>query len=434
MLLMMGLLAAVFASALAAATPADTAKAAAGDFIRGDFASLHARFPAETRKKLSTADFASQLGAAAKQLGAFEKFLVAEPILQRASGYSVYIFPAKFANAEVDMQVTIDGKGEVAGLFMRPPSALKTWSPPAYVNPEAFRESDVRIVTGTIDLPGTLTMPKGAGPFPGIVLVHGSGPNDRDESHGPNRAFRDIAQGLASKGVAVLRYDKRTLVYPQSFGPEATILDETVDDATTALGLLRATKGVDPKRVSVLGHSLGGMVAPRIAAGDAKIWGVVILAGNTRPLADLIDEQADYFASLSAKPSDEEKKAYARLHAEAAKIRAVTDATPAVEPIFGAGPAYWRDLRKYSPTATAKQLACRILALQGERDFQVSMKDFAGWKSALAESKNATFKSYPKLNHYFMEGEGRGAPAEYDAPAHVAEAVLDDIAKWALQK
>ena len=418
----------------AAAAPPDTAKAAAADFLKGDYAGLHARFSPELRKKLSAADFTTQLGAAAKQLGAFEKFLSAEPVLQRASGYSVYVFPCKFAKTEVDMQVSIDPKGDVAGLFFGAPAVLKTWTAPAYVNAEAFRESEVRIVTGQIDLPGTLTMPRGEGPFPGIVLVHGSGPNDRDESHGPNRAFRDIAQGLASKGVAVLRYDKRTLVYPQSMGPDATILDEAVDDATSALGLLRATKGVDPKRVSVLGHSLGGMMAPRIAAGDAKIWGMVILAGNTRPLEDLIDEQADYFASLSSKPGEEEKKTYARLHAEAAKIRAVTETTQATEPIFGAGPAYWRDLRKYNPAETAKALGCRILVLRGERDFQVSMKDFAGWKAALAGRKDVLFKSYPKLNHYFMEGEGPGSPAEYSAPNHVSEAVLSDIAKWLLEK
>ena len=90
--------------------------------------------------------------------------------------------------------------------------------------------------------------------------------------------------------------------------------------------------------------------------------------------------------------------------------------------------SYWRDLKAHDPAAGAAKLKMPILVLQGERDYQVTMADFAGWKKAL--KKNATLKSYPALNHLFMEGKGKSRPAEYMKAGHVAKEVIDDVAKW----
>src|SRR4029079_4108127 len=168
----------------------------------------------------------------------------------------------EFANASLDLQVALTPAGEVGGLHIVPTPV--GWTPPAYVTPSAFRTEDATGGTGPLSLPGTLTMPTGSGPFPAIVLVHGSGPNDRDESVGGVKVFRDLAEGLSSRGIAVLRYEKRTRAHPASFVGHFTVNDETVDDAVAAAALLRSRHGIDPARLFVLGHSLGGMMAPRI--------------------------------------------------------------------------------------------------------------------------------------------------------------------------
>jgi dienelactone hydrolase len=279
-------------------------------------------------------------------------------------------------------------------------------------------------------LPGMLTVPKGPGPFAALVLVHGSGPNDEDESVGGVRVFRDLAYGLASRGVAVLRYVKRTRVAPAGV---VTQKEEVIDGAHAAIDLLRRTPEIDAKRIYLLGHSQGGYLAPRIAAGDpGGLAGIVILAGPTRPLEDLLVEQLTYLSSLD--PAN--ASLAADLEASRKLVQVVRDpalrsdddvALPDAGSIKG---AYFLDVRGYDPVAVAKSISCPLLVLQGERDYQVTMKDFERWRTGLASKRGATLKTYPTLNHLFVSGSGKPSPAEYNAPGHVAEGVVDDIAGW----
>ncbi len=172
------------------------------------------------------------------------------------------------------------------------------------------REPD-RSRTRTVGAAGHSSLPKGEGPFPAIVLVHGSGPNDRDETIGPCKPFRDLAQGLSSQGIAVLRYEKRTKAHPAALAllpGGITVKEETVDDAAAAVGLLAAHEKIDPKRIFVLGHSLGGSLLPRIAAVRGDIAGLVSLAGSTRPLEDLLLEQVRYLLRSMARSATRRKR------------------------------------------------------------------------------------------------------------------------------
>jgi dienelactone hydrolase len=345
----------------------------------------------------------------------------------------VVFITCAFERANVDVRIAFDTFDRVVGIGFRPPVSTVSYAPPAYVTPSAFRDESLTVDAGGWPLPGTLSLPVGEGPFPGVVLVHGSGPNDRDESIGPNRPFRDLAEGLASRGVAVLRYDKRTRVHAGRIAGlgDFTVKDEVVDDAIAAVAAMRRSRAIRSDRVFVLGHSLGGMLAPRIAAGDPAIAGLVVMAGPSKSLDQAIADQTRYLALLDGQISAEEQKmldAAARL---AADVKALKPSDPPiVAPGVSAPASYWIDLRGYDPPSAAVRLRQPMLVLQGERDYQVTMEDFGAWKRALGSRPNVELKSYPTLNHLFLAGAGPSTPAEYSVPGHVDASVVADIAAW----
>jgi dienelactone hydrolase len=413
-----------------AADAVATAQELVDSLARGDASAAARHFDETMKKGLPEPKIGETWKTVEAQAGAFKRRVSART--ERSGAYTVVLVTCEFAKGPLDVKVVLNAKKEIAGLFFVPVQPHADWKPPLYAKPDRYREEAVTIGSGDWALPGTLTLPVGEGPFPSLVLVHGSGPNDQDETLGPNKAFRDLAWGLASQGVAVLRYDKRTKVHGSRFKPileSFTVKEETTEDAHLAVALLRARK--DIAKVFVLGHSLGGMLAPRIAREDAKIDGIVVMSGPTRPLEDLVVEQIEYITSLGGGPSDEQKKGIADLKASVARVKdpALSSKTPSRE-LVGLPATYWLDLRDYHPADVAKTLDVPILVLQGERDYQVTLADYEGWKKALGERKNATLKLYPRLNHHLMPGDGKPSPADYEVPGHVEPAVVDDVARF----
>jgi len=354
---------------------------------------------------------------------------------EKVQGYDVVLVTCQFEKLTLDTKVVLNSERKVAGLFFVPSRApAESFPPPLYANTNAFREQPIKVGGGQWVLPGTLTLPTVPGPWPAVVLVHGSGPQDRDETIGANKPFRDLAWGLASKGVAVVRYEKRTKEHSAAMSRIAskiTLKEETVDDAVGAVQALRRIEGIDTNGIFVLGHSLGGLAAPRIAEADPTIAGLVVLAGSTRPLDTAIVEQTRYLISLQGKASSEAEARLAEIEALMAKVKQLTPAdASSSELIFGAAPGYWLDLRSYDQIATARALKQPLLILQGARDYQVTEVDFDGWKRGLGSRTDVTCKLYPDLNHLFMTGTGKSTPAEYEEPGHVAEVVVSDIAAW----
>jgi len=399
--------------------PGATARKAVDLLLTAKYAEMEPMMTADLKKDLPPENLA-KLGTQLKSYGTVEK--VGEPQITRSGPNSIIVVPVKFAKQNLNLRFIVNGSG-LLSLFVVQPGAIE-WQHPSYSKPDTFTERDVTVGEGEWKLPGTLTVPKGMGPFPAVVLVHGSGPNDRDETVGGAKVFKDLAEGLASHGIVVLRYEKRT----RQYGPRAatikgfTVADETVDDAAKGAALLRTQKEVDPAKVYVLGHSLGGYVAPRIADEDGKLAGLIILAGNVRPMEDLVIEQLQ---AMGAQQSaiDQAKAVQARVK----KLEHGDEDSPAV---MGAPPTYWLDLKGYNPAEKAKSLGLPMLILQGERDYQVTMKDYELWKAAVGNSKGVVMKSYPTLNHLFVAGEGKSLPAEYNKPGHVAAEVVDDIAAF----
>ena len=352
-------------------------------------------------------------------------------------GYDVVFVTTQFENDKVVIQVVFNEDKRVSGLWFLPAEGANdsAYSTPAYVQPGLFSESEVVIGTDPWELPGTLSVSGGSGPFPAVVLVHGSGPQDRDETIGPNKPFKDLAQGLASQGIAVLRYEKRTKEHAQKLIGQTdtlTIWEETIEDALEAVSLLRETENIDPNQIYILGHSLGATAAPRIGNEDPDIAGLILLAGAARPLEDLILEQVTYLVNIDGPPSPEMEEELRKVEEQVARVKD-PDLSPDTSPEdlpLGIPAAYWLDLRDYSPPQMAKELSMPMLILQGERDYQVTMEDYEIWRETLASQDNVVFKSYPGLNHLFMEGQGKSTPEEYSKPGNVSREVVDDIARW----
>ena len=438
------LAAGAFLASLFAAVPAQAAPQAApgyearargfvNDMAAGQFDKVEAQYSAPVAAALPPGKLAAAWNTLEGQVGAFQK--ITESRLHTAQEAQIVTLACAFERATLDAVITFDKDGRIAGLRFVPHQAPVDWKAPSYVNPDAFQEQAVTVVFSHWKLPGTLSLPKGDGPFPGVVLVQGSGPHDEDETLGPNKPFKDIAWGLASRGVAVLRYVKRTKQYGDASSDDPasiTVNDDAVNDARAAVSLLASQPKIDARRIYVLGHSLGAYLGPRIASGDREIAGLILLAGNTRPIQQLVVEQVRYITSLPGVPAADAQKKM-----EAAEKIAVDIDRPDLKSgdmvdIFGSKVpgSYWLDLRGYHPAELAAKLSVPMLILQGERDYQVRMADWEGWKKALAGRSNVTFKSYPALNHLFVAGSGPSTPADYQQPGHVSEEVIADIAAW----
>lgn len=365
--------------------------------------------------------------------------------LSREQGYDVALVRLSFTKAALDARVVFDSQGRVAGLFFVPAAANgeggagSDGDPPPYADLSSFTEHEVTVGAEGWPLPGTLSVPNGSGPFPAVVLVHGSGPHDRDETIGPNRPFRDLAWGLASRGIAVLRYEKRTKEHAgriAALGGKITVGEEAVGDAVAAVTLVRdppdGFPAIDADRVYVAGHSLGGTLAPRIAAEGDGVAGLVLLAAAARPLEDLILEQSEYLAALDGTVDPQEQAALDDLAAMVARVKdpgLALDTAPELLPL-GIPAPYWLDLRSYDPVAVAARLGLPVLALQGGRDYQVTEADLALWERGLAGVAGTETHLLPNLDHLFISGSEKSTPASYDLPSHVDEDVIGLVARW----
>src|SRR4030095_10271614 len=316
------------------------AEAVLDAMVAGDFSAIVARFDATLKTAVTEQTLRSSWATLGTQIG---KFIKRAPGREEPTGkYIAVLIPCEFERGQLVLTVVFDAAGAIAGVSMRPPTA--PYASPPYASPGSYTEREVTVGTGEWALPGTLTLPIGDGPFPAVVLVHGSGANDRDETYGPNKVFKDVALGLASQGVAVLRYDKRTFVHGRKAidVTQFTVKEETIDDALAAAALLRNEAVIDKRHVFVLGHSLGGMLAPRIAAADPTLAGFIVMAGAVRPLATATLDQYEYLFGADGTISDAEQKMINDAKKLIADVAALTDADFNSGRMLGNAPAsYW---------------------------------------------------------------------------------------------
>lgn len=327
------------------------------------------------------------------------------------------------------LRLVYDKEQKISGLWLNYQSLEEE------TTSELYSEQDIQIGKGDYVLDGKLTLPANVEKPPVVILVQGSGQSDMDETIGAqsNKPFRDIAQGLAEHGIASIRYNKRFYQYADKATQTMTINDEVLSDVSYAIQFALDHEQLDSERVFIIGHSLGGMLAPKIATDNEAVVGIVSLAGSPRKLEDIILDQAKDALEAQTTLSQEDKTYAIQQYEEAVAQVKNLGSDNLEEAILGVAGYYWKSLNEIDTPALVKQLDIPMLFLQGSDDFQVYPEiDFMEWKTILKGKENVEFKIYEGLNHLFMTSNGLRDVTEYDIKSSVDANVIDDIAEWIL--
>ena len=294
---------------------------------------------------------------------------------------------------------------------------------------------------GKYPLKGILTLPDHlSGPVPAVGFVHGSGSSNMDEKVGKCTPFKDLAEGLAEFGIAAVRYDKRSFAHPFKLLKEKniTVKEETIEDAILATELLKKDSRIDKENIFIIGHSMGGMLAPRIDAEGGNYKGLILMAGSPRKLEEIMLDQNEavmrsgkgllqWFVKTQVAKISAMFEGMYELSDEEAKKKKVGNGTTLY---------YFKEMGEHSSPDYLLKLKKPVLIMQGEKDFQATPeKDFAAYKELLKDKENVTFKVYANLNHLFVNsvyGNIMKAMKEYKLEQHIGETVIKDLADWIL--
>ena len=343
--------------------------------------------------------------------------------------------------------------------LVRPQEPIKPYS---YHSEEVFFENN----KAGISLAGTLTLPKKDGVFPVVILISGSGPQNRDEELLGHKPFLVLSDYLTKNGIAVLRYDDRGIALSKGDFKTATSADFATD-VESAISYLKTRKEINKKKIGLIGHSEGGLIAPIVASKSKDVAFIVLLAGTgiqgdqilllqqkligkasgisdeelqkneteNRKIFDIVNkstnlEQLDkdltIYIKQSLKDNPTEEKPAGMSDEDFIKLQVKQIANPWMQYFI-----------KYNPGPDLEKVKCPVLAINGEKDLQVPSKEnLEAIKKALTKggNKKVIVKEFPNLNHLFQECK-TGSPSEYSTIEQTFSPIaLDEIAKWIKQQ
>lgn len=395
----------------------------------GDTVKAGADFDATMKAALPPEALAAVWLSTVAKLGVFEGADTAVAAAGNDAAPHLAVVPLRFKEGMLNAVVACDRGGKVAGFHLvpRPDSRTETQVPSA----DRFTTEPMTVGSGAMKLGATLYRPRAApASLPAVLLIAGSGPQDRDSTVGATKPLRDVAVGLAQRGIVVLAYDKRTYAHPEH--PVATVDDEVVDDAVDALRRLASVPDVDASRLFVLGHSWGGTWAPRVAQRAGNVAGMVLLAPGVEPLDEAYRRQLRFLAERDGRVDEQEKAALDQAAAEAARLdelrhgKAVDGRLP-----LGIPASYWSGLNGYDPVETARSVGRPVLALWAERDYQVPAKPgLARWRAVFGDSAALTTVIVDGVGHTFLPMTDPPTPEKLLEPGHVRVDVVERIAAW----
>jgi uncharacterized protein len=384
-----------------------------------------------------------------------------------AAGPGIAVFDGEIKGAEISGRFVQAG---AEGTF-RLTRGVATKADAPKEPPPPYRQEEVKFRNGDeATLAGTLTLPARSGPFPAVVLITGSGPQNRDEEIYGFKPFRILADHLTRSGIAVLRYDDRGVGESLGSVAQATTLD-FAGDAAAAVTFLGTRPDIDPKKIGLLGHSEGGIVAPMVAARKEGIAFVILMSGIGVTGERILVDQAELIGRAQG-ASDEEvrneteiqkrvfaaarsgqgwddvraaakKEALARIARMPEEQRkTIPDPDRYVDMMIEgqlamARSAWFKFFLDYDPATTLAKVKCPVLALFGEKDLQVpatSNREAIAAALAKGGNKDATVKVLPGANHLYQEAR-TGGWSEYAAlKKEFVPGFLDTISGWIREK
>jgi len=383
------------------------------------------------KEKVKKEDMVKMWGQIETMFGDFESasYICSNSV---STSNQVYI-SVSFKRKSQNLNIVFNAKNKIEGFFMATtiPCEPIVYPLPKYVKEKRFIEEAIIFKSDGLIMKGAIVLPKKLKKeTPVFIFVHGSGPNDRDESVGPNKIFKDLAYGLATKGIPSLRYDKRSYLY-KSLELNDDINKEVLNDVTSAIKWVKSQDAVKDRPVYIIGHSIGAYLAPQIANTNSEVNGIIMMAGNCRPLEELIKEQYVYLSNLNDNNSTELRDEITDLEIKMKYLKdSLTEFSSSEKLPLKLPASYWVSLKKYDHKKAIQNLSIPIFVMQGERDYQVTMTDYELWSEVMKGKLNYYSKRYPKLNHLFLEGEGTPDPSEYMIQSHVPKYVIKDIVKW----
>lgn len=394
----------------------ETAKSLSLNMAEGDFSGTVGLFSENLSAQLDENSLKNAWDSTVSVIGDFAEI---SEVQEEQSGDNIVVTAVlRYTDKGLKVSFTFNSDGKIDGIWLNY-CALPE-------NGDTYTEQAIKI--GEYELDGLLTLPNDTAEPPVVILVQGSGQTDMNETIGENVPFEDIAHGLADNGIAVIRFNKRFYQFPELADDTITVWSEIIDDVSAAVEYAENICGKDGE-IIIVGHSLGGMLAPEICKENPDVDAMISLAGSPRHLADIIYDQSE--ASLrSAELTEKEISAQLDVRkTEVEKIKSVTEND--TEKYLGVNAGYWKSLGDIDAVKAAESLDIPMLFLQGGDDFQVyADKDFKLWQEYLSGKDNCTFKLYDGLNHLFMKSGGKTDSSEYDAKGSVSEEVIDDISEW----
>ena len=337
----------------------------------------------------------------------------------------------KFTNSALKLSLSENKNGKIAGLFI----SQLGYQEPKYAEGLGVGKKYINFTSHSFNISGELVIPLDCKNCPVVIFVHGSGPNDKDETIGPNKVFYDLAMGLASKGIASYRYDKRSKLYPETTKDQFDLYDETINDAISAFKTLKTDTSLQFGKYVMLGHSLGAYAMPLIADSLGEdLSGAILFSANARKLEDLIEYQMEYLTNFDGELTSAEQKIIKENTERAENIRTdnFTYETSSENLLAYWPGTFWKGIASYNPVATIKNNRITpFYILQGEKDYQITMTDFEIWRAEVGAQTNVTMMSYPGLTHLFTPTTSeKSGPNDYFLPNNVDFKVIFDIADW----
>lgn len=387
--------------------------------VKKEFNSAYSFFSEEMKTQISLPVLQQTVEQIEGQLGKFKNVIEVNN-----ENKNIYFYYSEFEKAKLDIQIAFDDKSQIIGFFFVPHKEFGK-------NENLLNSFNIK--SESIMLKGTLLVPKENDKKKLVIFIHGSGPNDRDETVGENKPFKNIAEYLLNNGIASYRYDKRTLSNPETFSDNSTAEQETINDVVNVFNFFVNDEQYKNYKIILLGHSFGGYLLPKIYQKTPEVSKLVFLAANARPLQDIIVEQLQYLnkidpSNVSAETIQTTKKQVDFLNSKKFNLSSKNSDLP-----FGLSANYWKYLLDYNTFDYLKSIHIPMFFGQGGRDYQVTDKDFNLWQNQLKNSKYAVFKLYPQLNHFFINGSINPSPKDYNVKGSVDERFLKNLEEFILE-